>query len=101
MAPLIAPDYWMNCQLSIARYYGGCIIEHRYYFVHKESGYLVRSDFRLPIHNLGIETVKKALLRYNNTDKAHKVLSRLQKIIKARKRAEKAQDLELFENETR
>lgn len=96
MAPLIAPDYWMNSQLSIARHYGGCIIEHHYYFICKENNYLVRSDFFIPLVKLGFKIVEKAVKRYKDADKAQKVVSRLTKIITARKRAEKAQELELF-----
>lgn len=92
MPPLIAPDYWMNSQLSIARHYGGCIIEHHYYFICKENNYLVRSDFRIPLVKLGFKTVEKAVKRYDDADKAQKIVFRLAKIIKARKRTEKTKD---------
>lgn len=45
---------------------------------------------------LGFETVKKAVQRHGDSPKTHKVLTRLAKIIKARKRAEKSKELELF-----
>lgn len=96
MAPLIAPDYWMNSQLSIARFYGAIVIEGSTYLIHPPSGFLVKQDLIKHIGALGFETVKKAVQRHGDSPKTHKVLTRLAKIIKARKRAEKAQELELF-----
>lgn len=96
MAPLIAPDYWMNSQLSIARFYGMISIENTLYVIVPPENYLVRNDFRRYITSLGFSPVKKAIQRHGDSPKAHKVLTRLAKIIKARKRAEKAQELELF-----
>lgn len=86
-ALMIHPDYWMNSQLSIARYYGAIQIEGHLYLIDKPSGYLVREDFAKHIGSLGFKTVEKAVKRYSDADKAKKVLSRLTKIIKARKRA--------------
>lgn len=92
MAPLIAPDYWMNSQLSIARFYGMINIENTLYVIVSPENYLVRNDFRRYIASLGFKPVKKAIQRYGDCSKTHKVLTRLAKIIKARKRAEKAQE---------
>jgi predicted metalloendopeptidase len=92
MAPLIAPDYWMNSQLSIARFYGGCVILGDYYYINKESNYLVRADLRVYVEKLGFDTVKKAVQRYSDLKKAREVMKRLTKIVKARKRAEKAKE---------
>lgn len=96
MAPLIAPDYWMNSQLSIARFYGAIQIEGQLYLLDKPSGFLVRRDLVKHVSDLGFETVKKALKRYGDCPKTRNILKRLTRIIKARKRAEKAQELELF-----
>ena len=96
MAPLIAPDYWMNSQLSIARHYGGILIGGEAYVIHPSSGYLVKEDLIKYIETLNFEVVKKAVKRHGDSPKTHKILHRLAKIIKARKRAEKAQELELF-----
>lgn len=90
MPPLISPEYWMNSQLSIARYYGGCSIAGRNYFIDKESNYLVRGDFQSYVKKLGFKTVKKAVQRYADLDKGKQVLKRLTKMNKARKRAEKS-----------
>lgn len=92
MAPLIAPDYWMNSQLSIARHYGGCVIQGDYYYINKESNYLVKADLRVYVEKLGFNTVKKAVQRYSDLKKAREVMKRLTKIIKARKRAKKAKE---------
>jgi len=99
MAPLIAPDYWLNSQLSVARYYGGCVIQGDYYYINKESNYLVRGDLRVYVERLGFPTVKKAVQRYADLKKARAVMKRLSTIIKARKRAEKTKELELFSKE--
>ena len=40
----IAPDYWMNSHLSIARYYGGCKINNIHYVLCPLTNYLVRED---------------------------------------------------------
>ena len=96
MAPLIAPDYWMNSQLSIARFYGAVLIGGEAYVIHHPSGYLVKEDLIKHIGALNFKTVKKAVQKYGDSPKAHKILYRLTKIIKTRKRAEKAQELELF-----
>lgn len=98
MTPLIAPDYWMNSQLSIARHYGGCIIQGSYYYIDKESNYLIRADLRIYVEKLGFETVKKAIQRYP-VNKAKTIMKRLVRIIKARKQRE--QTLTLFEERTR
>ena len=99
MPPLIAPDYWMNSQLSIARFYGGCVILGDYYYINKESNYLVRADLRVYVEKLGFDTVKKAVQRYGDRAKTHDVLKRLTKIIKVRKRAEKTKETQtLFED---
>ena len=98
MAPLIAPDYWMDSPLSIARFYGGCVIQGDYYYINKESNYLVRADLRAYVEKLGFNTVKKAVQRYSDLKKARGVMKRLIKIIKARKRAEKKEQTQtLFE----
>lgn len=96
MAPLIAPDDWMNSQLSIARFYGAIIFDGSTDLVHPPSGFLVKQDLIKHIVALGFETVKKAVQRHGDSPKTHKVLTRLAKIIKARKRAEKSKELELF-----
>ena len=92
MAPLIAPDYWMNSQLSIARFYGAITIDGDTYLVHPPSGYLVKQDFVKYIDKLGFDTVKKAIQRYGDRAKTHEVLKRLAKIIKARRQAEKKEE---------
>lgn len=92
MAPLIAPDYWMNSQLSIARFYGMINIENTLYVIVPPENYLVRNDFRRYIASPGFNSVKKAIQRYGDRAKTHEILKRLSKIIKARKRAEKAKE---------
>ena len=63
MSPIIHPDIWMHCQLSVAAHAGGCIVNGKRYVVHK-SGYLVREDFVGVVNSLGAETVCKAIERY-------------------------------------
>ena len=96
-ALMIHPDYWMNSQLSIARYYGGCVIQGRYYFINKESDYLIRDDLRMYVNDLGFKTVEKAVKRHADEKEVKAVLRRLRSIVKARKRAEKRQETKLFE----
>lgn len=97
MTPLIAPDYWMNSQLSVARYYGGCNIQGIYYYIHRENDYLIRADLRIYVEKLGFNTVKKAVMRHKDVNEAREVLKRLTRIIKTRKRAEKNREPKLFE----
>lgn len=40
----IAPGYWRNSQLSIARHYGRCTINGRTYFLDPDTDCLVRED---------------------------------------------------------
>lgn len=40
----IAPIYWRNSQLSIARHYGGIKINGRYFYLDPESDFLIRED---------------------------------------------------------
>jgi hypothetical protein len=35
-------EYWMNSQLSIARYYGGCIIKGKEYIIVNKEGVSMR-----------------------------------------------------------
>ena len=91
---LIHPDYWRNSQLSIARFYGMIRINGTAYFHDKRSDYLVRDDFTKFISDLGMPTVEKAVKRYSDERRASKVLTRLARIVKARRRAEKRRRIE-------
>jgi hypothetical protein len=53
--PLIAypADIWLNSQLSVARYSGGCTINHQRYYVMEQTDDLVRSDFVSMYNQLG------------------------------------------------
>lgn len=44
-APFVmAPDYWLNSQLSVAKYYGGMTYNEIRYQIDYDTGDLVRSD---------------------------------------------------------
>lgn len=90
-AILIHPDYWRNSQLSIARFYGAIDINGTLYLLDGKTDYLVRKDFARFIGNLGFDTVAKAVKRYSDEDRAKKILQRLDRIVKARRKAEKRQ----------
>lgn len=90
-AILIHPDYWLNSQLSIARFFGAINIDGTLYLIDKPSGYLVREDFAKFVGALGMPTVEKAVKRYADERKAKKILNRLASIVKARRKAEKRQ----------
>ena len=96
-AILIHPDYWRNSQLSIARFYGAITIEGTLYLLDGKNDYLVRSDFSKYVSDLGMPTVEKAVKRYADQDKIKKILSRLARIVKARRKAEKRQRKEAVE----
>ena len=93
-AILIHPDYWLNSQLSIARFYRAITINGETYLVDGKTNYLVRSDFVKFISDLGMPTVVKAVKRYADQAKAKKILNRLARIVKARRKAEKRQRAE-------
>lgn len=93
-AILIHPDYWLNSQLSIARFYGAITINGETYLVDGETNYLVRSDFVKFVSDLGMPTVEKAVKRYADQAKIKKILNRLVRIVKARRKAEKRQRAE-------
>ena len=95
MSPIIHPDIWMHCQLSVAAHAGGCIVNGKRYVVHK-SGYLVREDFVGVVNSLGAETVRKAIERYKPDWYAKAVCQRLKRIIRAQKRASICNDSVLF-----
>jgi len=40
----IAPEYWLHSQFSIARHYGGCVINNRKFVIDPDTNYLVRED---------------------------------------------------------
>lgn len=40
----IAPEYWRNSQLSVARFSGACIINGTRYVLDPDTDYLVRAD---------------------------------------------------------
>ena len=88
-AILIHPDVWRNSQLSIARFYGSIRINGALYLVDGKTDYLVRDDFVKFISGLGFPVVKKAVKRYSDERKAKRILSRLNRIVKARKSLEK------------
>lgn len=95
MSPIIHPDIWMHCQLSVAAHAGGCIVNGKRYIVHK-SGYLVREDFVGVVNSLGAETVCKAIKRFHPDWYARSVCQRLKRIIRAQKRASICNDSVLF-----
>lgn len=41
---VMSPDYWLNSQLSIAKYYGGMTYNGVHYQIDYDTGDLVRSD---------------------------------------------------------
>ncbi len=44
-APFVmSPDYWLNSQLSVAKYYGGITYNGVHYQIDYDTGDLVRSD---------------------------------------------------------
>lgn len=95
MSPIIHPDIWQHCQLSVARHTGAIRVNGRLYCVH-HSGHLVRDDFCGVVSVLGAETAHKALLRFGDTDYALKVLKRLKRIVRARRKASMCNDAVLF-----
>ncbi len=96
-AILMHPNFWLNSQLSIARFYGAITLSGETYLVDGKTKYLVRSDFVKFVRDLGMPTVEKAVKRYADQAKARKVLSRLARIVKARRKAEKRQRQEVVE----
>ena len=40
----IAPEYWLNSQLSVARHHGGCVINGKKFIIDPVDNYLVRED---------------------------------------------------------
>lgn len=44
IADRIPYQNWMNSQLSIARHYGGCTVNGKWYIVDRKTGDLVRED---------------------------------------------------------
>ena len=45
-APDFLPyEYWINSQLSIARFYGGCTFDEHHYTVDEDTGDLVKDSF--------------------------------------------------------
>lgn len=40
----ISPEYWLNSPFSIARFYGGCVIQGKKFMVDPDTNYLVRED---------------------------------------------------------
>ena len=90
-AILMHPDFWLNSQLSIARFYGAITLNGETYLVDGKTNYLVRSDFVKLVSDLGMPTVEKAAERYADQTKIKKILNRLARIIKARKKAQKRQ----------
>lgn len=56
--PLVyGKDYWMNSQLSIAKYAGGCTINGREYIVHRPSFDLVDKRLLGAYRRLGRDRV--------------------------------------------
>ena len=43
----IHPDYWRNCQLSVARFSSGCTINGTAYILDPDTDHLVRKDIWL------------------------------------------------------
>lgn len=91
------PNFWLNSQLSIARFYGAITLNGETYLVDGKTNYLVRSDFVKFVRDLGMPTVEKAVKRYADQAKARKILSRLARVVKARRKAEKRQRKEVVE----
>ena len=91
------PDFWLNSQLSIARFYGAITLNGETYLVDGKTNYLVRSDFVKLVSDLGMPTVEKAAKRYADQAQIKKILNRLARIIKARRKAEKRQRKETVE----
>lgn len=90
-AILMHPDFWLNSQLSIARFFGAITLNGETYLVDGKTNYLVRSDFVKLVSDLGMPTVEKAAERYADQAKIKKILNRLARIVKARRKAEKRQ----------
>lgn len=86
---LIHPDYWMNSQLSIARYYGGVIYNVRTYNVEPTKNYLVRHDIwklLYPQGELTLPTIERLAKKQYDEAKSVEIAKRLSAIIKCRRK---------------
>lgn len=87
---LINPDYWMNSQLSIAKYYGGVIYNVRTYIIEPSKNYLVRRDIwklLYPQGELALPTVERLAEKPYDEAKSLDIAKRLNSIIKCRRRS--------------
>lgn len=85
---LIHPEYWMNSQLSIARFYGGIIYKSRTYNIEPQKNYLVRHDiWKLmpPKGNITLPILEKLAQKPYDEAKSLEIAKRLSKIIKCRR----------------
>ena len=88
---LIHPDYWMNSQLSIAKYYGGIIFNVRTYNIEPQKNYLVRHDIwklLYPKGELTLPFVEKLAHTPYDEEKSLKIAKRMNSILKCRKTKE-------------
>ena len=85
------PDFWLNSQLSVARFYGAITLNGETYLVDGKTNYLVRSDFVKLVRDLGMPTVEKAAIRYADQAQIKKILNRLARIVKSRRKTKKGQ----------
>ena len=90
-AILMHPDFWLNSQLSVARFYGAITLNGETYLVDGKTNYLVRSDFVKLVRDLGMPTVEKAAIRYADQAQIKKILNRLARIVKSRRKTKKGQ----------